>query len=144
MQENMKNKPAGRLSLHVSPRRRYLYMLGGHVSVALGLIGLLLPLIPTSPFMIAAAYCYARSSERFYYLLLNNKYFGKEIRLWEERRCVARHVKIFFIAALILMFSGTIVFFVEPVQAQIIAALTACAIIAAVSLLPVCKAGGDT
>ena len=140
----MKNKPAGRLRLHVSPKRRYLYMLGGHVSVVLGLIGLLLPLIPTSPFMIAAACFYARSSERFYYLLLNNKYCGKEIRRWEERRCVARRVKIFFIAVLIVMFGGTIVFVVEPMQAQIIAALTAGVVVAAVSLLPVCEAGRDT
>ena len=128
----------GRLRIHVSPAKRHIWMFAGHLAVVAGAIGLLLPLIPTSPFVIVAAYCYARSSERFYYMLLNNRYFGDHIRHWEENRCLQKHLKILMSVVLILMFAGTILVFIQSMEARILVASLAALIILAVWLIPTC------
>jgi uncharacterized protein len=56
----------------------------GTVVVALGVLGIFLPILPTTPFLLLGAACYAKSSDRFYNLLLNNKYLGKYIRNYRE------------------------------------------------------------
>ena len=127
-----------RLKIHPSRAKRHMWMLIGHLSVVAGVIGLLLPLVPTSPFMIVAAYCYARSSERFYYMLLNNRYFGSYIRQWEEKRCLQRHLKILISIVLILMFASTIVFFIQSIEVRIFAVSLAAIAILTVWLIPSC------
>lgn len=52
----------------------------GSLAVILGIIGIFLPLLPTTPFLLLAAFCYAKSSERFYTWLLTNRLCGKYIR----------------------------------------------------------------
>ena len=52
--------------------------------VGLGAAGALLPVLPTTPFLILAASCFAKSSDKWYRWLLNNKQFGPAIRDWEE------------------------------------------------------------
>ncbi|MEK7667789.1 MAG: YbaN family protein [Gemmatimonadota bacterium] len=56
----------------------------GTISVALGVFGLFLPLLPTTPFLLLAAACYARSSEKLYDWLLGNRWFGQYIRNYRE------------------------------------------------------------
>ena len=63
---------------------RGLYLTAGIFFVLLGLIGVILPLLPTTPFLIVAAFCFSRSSERLHQALLRNKLFGKLIQNWEE------------------------------------------------------------
>jgi uncharacterized membrane protein YbaN (DUF454 family) len=58
---------------------RILFIIAGTVCVALGVIGIFLPLMPTTVFLLLAAYFYSRSSERFYQLLLKNRYLGTYI-----------------------------------------------------------------
>jgi len=65
----------------------------GWFFVALGLIGVLLPILPTTPFMILAAALFAKSSPRFHHMLLSNKYVGDVLRDWEERHVVSRTIK---------------------------------------------------
>lgn len=52
----------------------------GMVSTGLGFLGIFLPLLPTTPFLLLAAYCYARSDPRRYQMLLDNRWFGRYIR----------------------------------------------------------------
>jgi uncharacterized membrane protein YbaN (DUF454 family) len=59
------------------------------LSVALGLIGVVLPLIPTVPFMLLAAFCFARSSERLHGWLLAHPSFGPPILDWQERGAIS-------------------------------------------------------
>ena len=117
---------------------RYLFLFAGHLSLTLGIIGLLVPVMPTSPFVILAAACYARSSERFHRMLLNNKHFGEDIRRWQERRCVRRRVKILSVSALTVAFFLTIAFFITPLWAKF--AVGALGVFAALTVLylPVC------
>ncbi|MEE4177016.1 MAG: YbaN family protein [Bacteroides sp.] len=75
-------------------------MAGGIVSLALGLLGIPLPLLPTTPFLLLSAWFFARSSERFYQWLLNHRYFGKNIRNYRNKGGVSLGVKIWAIALL--------------------------------------------
>ena len=66
----------------------------GTLFVTLGIIGIFLPILPTTPFFLLAAACYARSSERFYSSLMNNRFFGNYIRNYRKGRGVPIKVKI--------------------------------------------------
>ena len=56
----------------------------GWLSIALGVLGIFLPVLPTTPFILLAAACFSRSSEGFHNWLLNHKYFGNIIRNFEN------------------------------------------------------------
>ncbi|WP_430427542.1 YbaN family protein [Parasphingorhabdus sp.] len=73
--------------------KRQLYLAAGLTAVALGSIGIILPLLPTVPFMILAAFCFARSSPRLEAWLLDHKVFGPHIRNWRDRRAITRRGK---------------------------------------------------
>lgn len=77
-----------------------LYFLGGTISLILGIIGIVLPILPTTPFLLLAAACYARSSEKFYNWLLNNRILGSYIRNYLEGKGMPKKVKIFTISML--------------------------------------------
>ena len=70
-----------------------LLVVGGTLCVGLGVIGIFLPLMPTTVFLLLAAACYARSSERFYQRLLNNRFLGGYIRSGREGRGMRRRDK---------------------------------------------------
>lgn len=65
----------------------------GTVLVALGVIGIALPLLPTTPFLLAAAACYLRGSERMHHWLPNHRWFGPYIRNYLEGRGIPRRTK---------------------------------------------------
>ncbi|WP_288938702.1 YbaN family protein [uncultured Roseovarius sp.] len=65
----------------------------GIISVILGMIGVVLPLLPTVPFMLLAAFCFARSSERLHSWLLTHPRFGPAIVDWQERGAINARVK---------------------------------------------------
>jgi len=72
----------------------------GHVSVGLGVIGIFLPLLPTTPFLLLAAWCYSRSSERFHTWLLTNRWFGDYIRNYQEGKGIPLRTKIYALSLL--------------------------------------------
>ncbi|MEA3541129.1 MAG: YbaN family protein [Pseudomonadota bacterium] len=79
--------------------RRHLYLMAGFVSIGLGAIGAFLPLLPTVPFMILAAFCFARSSPRLEAKLLDHRQFGPHIRRWREHGAISRRGKVAALAA---------------------------------------------
>src|SRR5690606_2484444 len=72
----------------------------GLVSTGLGLVGAILPLVPTTPFLLVAAYAFARSSPRLHDWLLHHPQLGPLIINWRQHRAISRRVKI---ASLVLM-----------------------------------------
>jgi uncharacterized membrane protein YbaN (DUF454 family) len=72
----------------------------GSISVALGVVGIFLPLLPTTVFLLLAAACYARSSDRFYHWLVTHRWLGAYIRNHYEGRGMRRRDKIITILAL--------------------------------------------
>ena len=70
--------------------KRHLYLAGGVVCIALAVIGAILPLMPTTVFVILAAYCFARSSPRLEQRLLDHPRFGPHIIRWREHGAISR------------------------------------------------------
>ncbi|MCW2307322.1 YbaN family protein [Rhodobium gokarnense] len=73
---------------------RLIWMALGFLSLALGAAGAVLPLLPTTPFLLLAAFSFARSSERFHDWLVNHRYFGPPIRDWRESGAISPRAKI--------------------------------------------------
>ena len=70
--------------------RRFLYLGLGFASVALGGLGILLPLLPTVPFMLLAAFFFARSSPRLEAWIVHHPRFGPHVSAWRERGAISR------------------------------------------------------
>ena len=94
----------------LNPVQRFLLMVAGSLALGLGLLGIPLPLLPTTPFLLLSAYCYARSSERFYYWLINHRYLGVHIRNYRDHRGTTAQVKKGSIALLWITISISAVF----------------------------------
>ncbi|MDU0354583.1 YbaN family protein [Paraglaciecola aquimarina] len=73
--------------------KKALYATCGWCFVLLAIIGVVLPLLPTTPFLILASACFAKSSVRFHQMLLNNRWFGADIKRWEKTRSMSRQTK---------------------------------------------------
>jgi uncharacterized membrane protein YbaN (DUF454 family) len=74
-------------------RFRLLWAIGGVLFVAIGAIGVVLPLLPTTPFLLSGAYCFARSSPRLHSWLINHSTFGPLISNWEQYGSIDRRAK---------------------------------------------------
>lgn len=81
---------------------RLLYLILGHLFVAIGLIGLVLPLLPTTPFLILASACYMRSSERLRRALMEHKWLGPPLRAWHDSGAIAWPAKLMAVGSLTL------------------------------------------
>jgi uncharacterized membrane protein YbaN (DUF454 family) len=82
---------------------RWLLLLLGGFALVLGLIGLLLPGIPTTPFVLVAAACYARASPRLHRRMRENRWIGPMLRDWEDNRSLSRRVKTVAVAMMAVM-----------------------------------------
>ena len=91
---------------------RWLLLATGVVFVGLAGLGAVLPVLPTVPFLLIAAACFARSSSRFYHGLLANRLFGPMIRDWRETRSIPLRAKISAIALVVLAGGSSVVFWV--------------------------------
>jgi len=83
-----------------SPIKRWGWFAFGWLMVLLGFIGLLLPVMPTTIFLILAAGCFSHSSPRFEAWLLDHRWFGPPIRRWRARGAIPRRAKIVAIASM--------------------------------------------
>ena len=80
--------------------KRVLIIACGTASVGVGVVGALVPLLPTTPFLLLAAYLFARSSERLYEWLLGNRLVGGYLRRYYEGRCMSGRHKVVTLALL--------------------------------------------
>jgi len=82
----------GLLKLHSI--KKYLLIFLGSLSVAFGVIGVFVPVLPTTPFLLLASFCYLRSSKRMHNWLINHKIFGSYIYCYLNYRAVSKKTKI--------------------------------------------------
>jgi uncharacterized membrane protein YbaN (DUF454 family) len=87
---------------------RGLLWLAGSVSLLLGLIGVLLPGLPTTPFVLLAAACYAKASPRLHAALLQHRLTGPMLRDWEQHRSLTRRTKTIAVVSMLVMVSFSI------------------------------------
>lgn len=85
----------------------------GFLLLSLGAIGLFLPLLPSTPFVLLAAWCFAQSSEKWHQKLLDSELFGPMIRNWEANRCISLRTKIVGLTAMLAAGSASIAFAME-------------------------------
>ncbi len=97
------NSPKGVVK---NPVLRYLLLIAGFMFICLALIGIVLPLLPTTPFLLVAAACFYKSSPRFFTWLMTNKFFGKYIRDYKDKKGVPWKVKL---STLILLWASLLV-----------------------------------
>lgn len=79
---------------------RLFYRLAGLVSVALAVIGAVLPLMPTVPFLLLAVYFFARSNPEWERRILDHPHWGPQVLDWRERRAISRRAKTLAISAM--------------------------------------------
>lgn len=89
------------------------------IFLAIAIIGIFLPLLPTTPFLILSAACFAKGSPRFHKKLLENKYFGEDLKKWENTKTVSKKTKIKATSLVILSFSISILILNSKIHLQI-------------------------
>jgi len=111
------DEPAARV--HSSRVVRGLLVACGVLCVALGAAGLVLPVLPTTPFMLLAAFCFARASPALHRRLVESRLFGPTIREWQRHHAIPWRTKLTAIALMSATLTVSIVFFVRPLALQL-------------------------
>ena len=107
---------SGEVREHASPVVRYTLIALGTLCVVLGVF---LPVMPSTVFFLGAAACYARGSERFYRWLVTHPQIGPTVREWQRYRSIPWRTKIYAIVLMSLTLGSSIVFFVRPLWLQV-------------------------
>ena len=110
----MTRGPASSPREHGSPVVRAAFLVAGVVSLALAVAGIFLPLLPTTPLVLLAAACFARSYRPFHEWLVAHRLFGPLLREWHEHRSIPYRTKLVAIGMMAATLGASIVFFVEP------------------------------
>lgn len=105
-----------------SALKRLLWVSLGLTSVALGVVGIFLPVLPTTPFILLAGFAFARSSTRFYNWLLSHRIFGPMVYEWRERRTIPRRVKAIAVTLIVVTFTISIAFVIPVLVGQLVMA----------------------
>ena len=92
----------------------------GTLSIALGVLGIFLPIMPTTPFLLLGGACYMRSSQKLYNRLLENKWLGRYLRDYYEKRGIPLHAKIISITFMWLTMGISMFFFAKILWMRII------------------------
>lgn len=108
------------INITKSKTLRIILITCGWINVGLAIIGAFLPVMPTTSFLLIAAACFARSSEKFYMWLINNKRFGKLIIDYREHRGMPLKAKIIAITMLLTAIGYSTFFVVEHLLVQIL------------------------
>jgi len=90
--------------------KRILLIMIGWLCVVLATLGVVLPLLPTTPFLLLAAWCFARSSPRFHHWLLHRSWFGSYLRHWQAHRALPKGAKPKAVALIVTTFAISIYF----------------------------------
>lgn len=91
--------------LMIMPMQRTILLIIGWLAIALGTLGVFLPLLPTTPFILLAAWCFSRSSPRFHHWLLHRSWFGPYLRHWQQHKAMPPGAKSRAIAVIIVTFA---------------------------------------
>jgi len=99
---------------------KWMLITAGIIFVGLGILGIFLPILPTTPFLLLASACFARSSKKFYDWLLKNKLFGDYIKNYREGKGVPLKVKVFTISLLWITILYSIYYVIDDFLLKVI------------------------
>jgi len=128
------NKPEGKRKL--SSLKKVIFIVAGTVSLGLGAVGVFLPILPTTPFLLLSAACYYKGSERMHRWLLCNKLFGNYIRNYKEGKGIAQTTKILTLSLLWITICFSAFYIVRNFPIQIVLIAIAIAVTIHVITLP--------
>ncbi|GMU73013.1 MAG: YbaN family protein [Burkholderiales bacterium] len=109
-----RSERAGPTGLHPSATVRWLLLVAGIVATALGVVGAFLPVLPTTPFLLLAAACFARASPKLDRRLTESKTFGPMIVEWRTHRAIPWRTKLVALGLMSAMIAVSATWFVEP------------------------------
>lgn len=121
------------------PVKRRIFFLCGVLSVTTGIVGMFLPLLPTTPFLLLAAVCFAKSSEKAYQWLLTNRWCGEYISNYREHKGISLRHKIFTLSLLWISIGYSALFVAERVWVRLVLAAVAAAVTVHVARMATCK-----
>lgn len=104
---------------------KILYNIAGSISLVLAILGIFLPLLPTTPFLLLTASCYYRGSKKMHDWLMNHKIFGKYITDYIEKKAISSRIKTKAIIVLWITMSITAIFFVNSIWIHILLLIVA-------------------
>ncbi|MGL4994267.1 MAG: YbaN family protein [Bacteroidales bacterium] len=105
--------------------KRIICAILGTISLGLGILGMILPLLPTTPFLLLTAFLYAHSYPRLHERLMQNRVTGPIITDFKVHRAIALHKKVFILTLLWATMIINAIFFVEPIWLKILLMLIA-------------------
>ncbi len=115
----------------------------GFFFVGLAALGVFVPLLPTTPFLLVAAACFARSSERWHRWLLANRTFGPLLHTWHTRRCISRRTKVVAVTSVLAFGGCSVAFAVEGTTLRLIGLALVATGLACVLRLRTCADDGQ-
>jgi uncharacterized membrane protein YbaN (DUF454 family) len=98
---------------------KLLFIILGTVFLFLGILGIFIPGLPTTPFLLLTAAMYIRGSERLYNKLIANRYVGKYIKNYRERRGMSIRQKVYSIVLMWVMITVSNLFFIENLSVRL-------------------------
>ena len=119
--------------------KKGLLIIAGTIFTAIGIIGIFVPILPTTPFLLLAAACYLRSSQRFYNWLLNNRFIGAYVRNYLQGRGMPLKIKIITILLLWVTIAGSIIFAVDNLIIRVILLIIAIGVTVHIILIRTAK-----
>ena len=119
--------------------KRTIYFVLGTISFAIACIGVVLPILPTTPFLLLAVACYLRSSKRMYNWLLNHKLFGQYIKNYLEGKGMCLRAKLISLAFLWTIIAYSALFVMPMLIVQVILLIVALAVTMHLTLMPTFK-----
>ena len=122
--------------------KRVVYKPLGLLFVGLATLGVFLPLLPTTPFVLLATACFARSSEKWHRWMLQSASFGPMIRNWEQRRCMSLQAKLVALGSMLVAGGASVTLAIQdPLLKLIVVGLMAvgCATVMSINTCDECR-----
>lgn len=116
------------LTLLTQRLKKALWVITGFIALGLGILGIVLPVLPTTPFILLAAFCFLRGSPRLHTWLEEQPWLGKQLRLWNEKRAITPKVRRFAISYLWLAIGFSVLFVLSAPVAQAVLLLIGLAV----------------
>lgn len=110
----------------------------GFLFLGIGIVGVVLPVLPATPFVLLAAACFARSSEKWHRRLLASQTFGPMIMNWEQNRCISCRVKLIAVFSMILVGGFSLFYAVESTSLRIVGGVLILTGLATITLIRTC------
>jgi uncharacterized membrane protein YbaN (DUF454 family) len=123
--------------------RKTAYKSFGFLFLGVAILGVILPVLPATPFLLLAAWFFARSSQKWHQWLLHSEMFGPIIRNWEMNRCIGCRTKVISIALMLGMGGTSIAFAVDDIRIKLAALVLMTIGCVTLLVIKTCPAGSD-